>query len=246
MKRRLLTAAIFLLAGAVVNVVVAWGCAVLVGIDLNTLDRSTALWNEDGYWHVLEYRELGAAWIISSRQHLSRLNYDRIERDGDPRIFCPSWTSFQQPTKEYRAQSGHKFSMVNRLADARGWPMLALWSESAMTFLDPRNETVQKRGVRGGVETLFAPWQPRFIDPWSKVLFPLPRSLPLRPIWPGFAINTVFYATLLWLLIGGAFALRRLVRVRRGLCPKCAYPMGEPGVCTECGQGLPRRARAAT
>ena len=62
-------------------------------------------------------------------------------------------------------------------------------------------------------------------------------------IWPGFAINTLFYATALWLLIAGPFVLRRFLRLRRGLCPKCAYPMGESSVCTECGCGLPKRAR---
>ena len=30
-------------------------------------------------------------------------------------------------------------------------------------------------------------------------------NLPLRPIWPGFAINTIFYAALLWLLTLGSF-----------------------------------------
>ncbi len=61
------------------------------------------------------------------------------------------------------------------------------------------------------------------------------QGLPWRPLWPGFAINTIFYATLLWLLIPGLFALRRFLRVRRGLCPNCAYPTGESSVCTECG-----------
>jgi hypothetical protein len=58
---------------------------------------------------------------------------------------------------------------------------------------------------------------------------------PLYPIWPGFAINTVFYAGVLWLLFAGPFALRRRRRIRRGLCPKCAYPVGTSDVCTECG-----------
>ncbi len=62
--------------------------------------------------------------------------------------------------------------------------------------------------------------------------------IPLRPIWPGFAINTIFYAAILWLLIPGSFTLRRFLRLRRGLCPKCAYPMGESSVCTECGGEL--------
>ncbi len=67
------------------------------------------------------------------------------------------------------------------------------------------------------------------------------RLAPLRPIWPGFAINTLFYATLLWLLAWGPFPLRRSLRLRRGLCPTCAYPMGESAVCTECGRLLPKR-----
>ena len=68
-------------------------------------------------------------------------------------------------------------------------------------------------------------------------------ALPYTPIWPGFAINTFFYTALLWLLIPGPFVLRRFLRVRRGLCPKCAYPMGESAVCTECGGALAKRAR---
>ena len=43
-------------------------------------------------------------------------------------------------------------------------------------------------------------------------------------------------------LIPGPFVLRRFLRVRRGLCPKCAYPMGESSVCTECGKPLAKRA----
>ncbi len=69
------------------------------------------------------------------------------------------------------------------------------------------------------------------------------RHLPFHPIWPGFAINTIFYAALLWSLIPGPFALRRLLRVRCGLCPKCAYPMSQSSVCTECGCGLAKRLR---
>ena len=72
------------------------------------------------------------------------------------------------------------------------------------------------------------------------------RALPLRPIWPGFGVNTLFYAAVLWLLIPGSFVLRRFIRVSRGLCPACAYPMGESAVCSECGKALPGRARVAT
>ena len=71
------------------------------------------------------------------------------------------------------------------------------------------------------------------------------RIIPYRPIWRGFAINTIFYAAIFWLPIRGSVALRRFWRVQQGFCPKCAYPMGESAVCTECGCELPKRARTA-
>ena len=51
------------------------------------------------------------------------------------------------------------------------------------------------------------------------------------------AINTLFYAAILWLLILGPFALRRLIRQRRGVCPACGYDLrhGEHKACPECG-----------
>jgi len=64
------------------------------------------------------------------------------------------------------------------------------------------------------------------------------RSLPIDPIWPGFAINTVFYAVILWLIFAAPLALRRRRRTKRGLCPKCAYDLrGTPQAtaCPECG-----------
>jgi hypothetical protein len=62
--------------------------------------------------------------------------------------------------------------------------------------------------------------------------------LPLRPLWPGFAINTIFYAAILWVLFFAPGAVRRTIRRRRGLCPACAYPIGTSSVCTECGTRL--------
>ncbi len=70
----------------------------------------------------------------------------------------------------------------------------------------------------------------------------LGSGFPVHPIIHGFLLNTLLYAALLWLLMYGPFVLRRFLRLRRGLCPKCAYPMGESSVCSECGNTLPKRA----
>jgi hypothetical protein len=85
-------------------------------------------------------------------------------------------------------------------------------------------------------------------------------GLPYLPLWPGFMINTVFYALVLWLLFAAPLALRRRIRgrrINRGMCPKCAYdlrghphpspfPKGEGvAVCPECGAIIVRRASVA-
>ncbi len=67
-----------------------------------------------------------------------------------------------------------------------------------------------------------------------------PRSIPVLPlaiIVPGFTVNTVFYAAILWLDIPGPFALRRVIRRKRGLCIKCGYDLrhAEHRACPECG-----------
>jgi hypothetical protein len=69
-------------------------------------------------------------------------------------------------------------------------------------------------------------------------------AMPLAIVWPGFAVNSIFYAPLLWTLISGPYTLRRFLRRRHGLCPACRYPIGESSVCTECGKPLHKPAVA--
>ena len=63
------------------------------------------------------------------------------------------------------------------------------------------------------------------------------RLLPWRPMWPGFAINTLFYAAILWLLFPGSLALRRFIRRKRRLCAACGYDLrgADHERCPECG-----------
>ena len=65
--------------------------------------------------------------------------------------------------------------------------------------------------------------------------------MPCHPLWPGFAVNTLLYAALLWLAFCGPPALRRHIRVKGGRCPKCGYDLrGAPGSgCPECGWNRP-------
>ena len=62
--------------------------------------------------------------------------------------------------------------------------------------------------------------------------------LPLRPLWPGFAVNTVFYAAITALLWAVPRQLQKWRRRQRGVCEGCAYPRSglPPSTpCPECG-----------
>jgi hypothetical protein len=70
--------------------------------------------------------------------------------------------------------------------------------------------------------------------------------LPLQPLWPGYAINTIFYGAMLWILFATPRSVRRRLRRRRGLCPACAYDLrgSASQSCPECGRPVDQnRAR---
>ncbi len=189
MRRRLLTIAIFLLAGAVVNVGVAWTIAVA-----------------------------GPKWRMGGRD---------VRKFEWPRPVPDHWAERASERIAFGA-FGWRFDQYRDFRDGvrtinifnAGWPCHALQSE---TWND-------------GATRVWSRW---------RISVPINRSglgprtctrLPGRPVWPGFPVNTIFYAALLWLPFA-PFALRRLIRRRRGLCPACAYDLrhAEHEACPECG-----------
>ncbi len=228
MKRPLLIIGMFLLLGVVVNVAVAWGCAMCVDVDVGTYKGVTAFTTEEA-WTLDVWSCGGAKFIHSLRQRGS----NAIAAEAvDPGDLLPYWSKLAIPSATYAAGLS---DFEKHFIEARGWPLLALWCELSMTS----GNAGLSYSVAGAIET---PLQ------WESNL--RPRTLPLRPIGAGFIVNTMFYAVMLvplWLLIRGGylFAFRRAIRIRRGLCPACAYPTGESDTCAECGKPLPNR-RATT
>ena len=217
MKRRLLTVVIFLLAGAVVNVAVAWGCIAAQSTPSDELEFLVA---PDTDW--LQANKIAIYDVL----HETRL-----------RQFGLIDSMYSGKVEEPAGRTSYHYQYARRTRC--GWPFLALDGGRGSTI-----EFVAAMGKNWFTDFFYI--NALSGDEPAGLLFgnrPADLGeleyLPLRPIWPGFAVNTIFYATFLWLLICGHFALRRFVRVKRGLCPKCAYPMGESAVCSECGRGLP-------
>ena len=220
MRRRLLTIAIFLLAGAVVNVAVAWGCAAWANVGTDYTEGIS----EDGTASLLRWSSNIGTLIYFERNRTATLN--RTMRGSRRMVeLSPYWLHLDVPSAAY--QSG-RISMENSFTDARGWPALTMWSEYEWP---PRLYGDGTIVIKGGLPL-------SSIHDVSSLYFwpPLPRVLPFRLIWPGFTVNTIFYSALLWLPFA-PFTPRRLIRSRRGLCPACGYDLrhGEHGACPECG-----------
>ncbi len=229
MRRRLITIAIFLFAGALTNVAVAWACAIWVGCTLESLVEKEASGNE--FWAGGTVGRPGARLIWSIRDRVTQPDRRREPVTG----FIPNWcASISDPTPLYfEGQSQIEF----RLANGRGWPLLTLWSEHR--YYSENSPSPDSVMVLGGIDTgLELP------DEVTITWLSDHAQLPLRPIWLGFAVNTILYGAALWLVATLPFVVRRFVRLRGGLCPGCAYPRGEALVCPECGTRLPKRAVA--
>ena len=225
MKRRLTKLVVFLVLGAVVNVGVAWGC------------------------------ELSTTWTVT----IGRINLDQEEVVWPKYLDDAKWPP---PVVAYRDKVegvGVRFTEMSSFAgsyDGRdekfmlgvleyGWPFRSMEVHWPMVFgphQDARmSETLERAGWYRGLTP------PDFVPVYG------PRGahgLPIVPVAGGFSINTILYASALWIVFGAPLTLhrviRRLLRRKRGRCIKCAYDLrgAEHEVCPECGQELCVKAEA--
>lgn len=223
-------AALSLAGGAIVTVAVAWGCAV------RDIGRARALHLGRSLdvagvaeWNVNTVVGLGSTHVLS-QAFGSRLSdpegasaYVMSAPDALP-WWCP-WLRPDRPLGETEWMSGS--------ALAHGLPVRSM----VVAHDDVRPD--HARGAR--------PWRVHDIPDWARgrtgrgATPTGPVELPLQPIWAGFTVNTAFYALLLRLVFLALFTARRVRRRRRGLCEKCAYPVGTGPDCTECGATIARQ-----
>jgi len=210
----------FLLVGIALNVAVAWVC--IGGLD----EGYTEVFSADDagrYWFVHQLKCIGLTRINSSWSSGWGRKAGRPPAAAERHL--PNWVPRTPPN--YSLDSNVESSRIDQ---ASGFPYLAMASHGLVRFTGdpPRMLESEVHGLE------LSPFGPYGGDG---------QALPLRPLWPGFALNTLCYAllsVLLWLLmVQGSGRFRRLRRRRRGHCTNCGYDLrgtsGGGGVCPECG-----------
>ena len=218
MKRRLFKLVLFLFLGAIVNVAVAWGIALLVDFGV-VHDALGGAKSRRGDWVVFQHVAGGAIRIRALL--VSGDNIEEYEQFPIHPSLLPSWGLLTQQVSQQVTDEPFV-----RVADTYGWPAYSMWCTFAWNTTqwpkvqtDPRLSAILITSPMGGNYAVSQ------------------RALPLRPIWQGFAINTIFYTAILWLLTLGPFTARRMIRIKRGRCIKCGYDLREVEheKCPECG-----------
>ena len=220
MKRWTLRISLMLILGVVTTVGVAWGLAVgprpnLEGGKL-VFTATTPVWY-GGYYAQAGAREIHwfPLWLNPER------SVDLVEKElrAGAEVIDPSFWSRVNAFDATFLEDNWFSEDLLVVDESYGWPGYAL--EFSFSIEPDRSDDslwTLHHGAWNIAEGLY---------------------LPVRPIFPGFIINTVLYAAIWFVLIFGWRAHLRLVRRWQGYCPMCKYDVRgdmEQG-CPECGWG---------
>jgi hypothetical protein len=248
-KRTLLMVLLLLTGGAIINVAVAWAFVwkswpmfadgiISPPADVKIFSADEQNPGRYSFWRLSRCDRLGATRYQSfwTAPHAS---YGLGRSTPSPTEFLFPWAAMLAPwTTELKDE------LFYRGSDARGWPMLSMYAWWDGTVSQSGSEGDRMRDISFAIGELHlgsrmvASGSTNSIDIYDA------RVLPLGIIWPGFAINTVFYAAVLWVLFAAPGAVRRFVRRRRGRCTRCGYDLRGHALagpsadlrCPECGR----------
>ncbi len=211
LKRVLLVFAACVFMGLATNILVAWAIAVWVPYP------DPRIWDNPTSGPVASITGIPADWPVTDhiarRNAIGRTEWQFMQRD-DPIT--------KKPPPDYTVL--HLYRV--------GWPLESLESQTASRHAFGRlpNST----------------WSPAIRIPSALRPEWLTRSgreyqdeLPLRPIWPAFALNTLFYSTVVWVLVIAFYSIRRVRRRLGSRCASCGYPISGLTLCPECGTLAP-------
>ena len=196
-KRWIPKIAICLLLGFITTVAVAWMCAAWLRIShYEKYAEGVTIPSSDG-WLVRAYRCPGAEYV--SGLPLFEVLQGAAIMDWADDLLAPdeiTWIDlYNEPQESVPGQ--HHVKVVN----ARGWPRIALWCEvvASPSWRSPKLSPKAEGGIPFSLN----------LPEWTSAIDEV-GALPLRPIWSGLIIDTLFYGALWAVLIAiRAFLHRR-------------------------------------
>jgi hypothetical protein len=183
-------------------------------------------WNEIDAVGLLDDKG-STQWASDVQDSSSYANLNTVAPAVSFGEIVPSWCPLAKPdtTAPQKPDNG---STTDHVFEARGWPMLALWTRRPDNYLAapaaPSGAFITGRLVS------------RTVAPGA-----LPPILPSRPIWGGLLFDTVFFAVILgvghWMLVKPRRLVLELRRMRSGCCIACGYELDFDfrAGCPECG-----------
>lgn len=238
-SRLLRLTVLYIAAGAITTIVVAWG---FVFLDRDELQFAGTT---NGGWIALPD---GLAMISISERDVPGSEFHNIFvwswlETGSPEQLLSNDQRFQPaaqlPSVLYHNHVVRSLSSRFRHADvqlrieSRGWPLPALW---CAPFVSTSAGIEQNDPVVCGIVI----GEPDAVvnNAASNARTP---TLPMIPLWGGFAVDVMVFAFVWFVLITFLSRSRRLIRARRGRCSRCGYVMKDQATeirgCPECGFG---------
>lgn len=217
MKRIVRLIIVFAALGVIVNIAVAWACGVWSDYDVTTWRHGS--WSQSRLPNL--ERTPMAAWTVRGfgvqNAHIVPLALFEAPDHEPIEDVLNDWGLFTDLETLDTMANGQYLDFFSQ-----GWPMHSLWCEYV------ENELQTHGGVWINGEFL------------SGTYYMAEHFIAFRPIWRGFIVNSLLYGAVMFLLFWPLTRARRWRRRRRGLCVRCAYPIGASDVCTECGAAITR------
>lgn len=226
MKRWVIIITICILIGVLINVAVTWWCTIWGDSKSNSNPVSQSGFSfdesESREWYVKTDIGKGFTYSLSDTYDSQKTS---SERKLTAEEVLPYWADSLRPDSD----TEDNYTQGYLVALAHGWPFRSMMITGG-TGIDSHSKYITGLSWKAPIWLVDRPTQPVYCANWI--------NLPLKIIWPGFVANTLLYAMLLYSIFLLPLKLRFLLRLKRGQCTKCGYPIGQSEVCTECGTQL--------
>jgi len=212
MRRRLVILLLCLLAGTVINVLVASVISVLTDIPLRA--RASRRAGNPSRVDQLNWE---------SPSVTRYLLYPWVNEAGcSARVYVTDYRGYII----YSAESPESPYII--LEGRYGWPM-----KSSTSWI-PMLELPRARGSRCP-DAFYSPWRIGIQSPIRFERRPQLHRVAIMPLPIGFAVNSLFYGMLVLLTLVGVRRMRQGSRRRIGRCFNCGYELAALPTCPECG-----------